>query len=358
MLHNHILILPIYDEHTRLQRHSRLVCVGSQHAHANVVMVPVVTHKTVQEIPSAGVLRNEDLIIELFLGSRYSFPGFPVPGKDQFQIRFPAPRLDGARFPVVRIGVHGESLVILSFLVKIELAGIVIKTKGVVPVVQVITLLGDYRCSHPGNGSVQSHLPNAVHQVNLHFIGTGSPVFVNGIVFSIFPACIHLNAVVHLDAHRNLAGIADKPYTALGNHLLAAPGQGELGGPAHHKVVLPVVGMVHLNKLRRHHLPSDIVHRCILQTIQKVLGAVGNGKNRSRRGLGLGRENPGVHLVGGKLNTENIASPLTGYFAHMVGSGLSSGIARIKVEIHPGYVILMVAVLTRFHAAHARLGRV
>ena len=364
VFHHHILVLPVHNEQAGLQGDLGLVGVGTQHAHANVIVVPVVAHKTVQEFSAAAVLRDKDLVIELLLdGSDIIFRiALTVPGQDQLQVGLPAAHFNGTRFPVVRIGVHGEGLVILPFLVKIELSRIVIKKHGIAPVAQIIavlvTLLGNHRCAHPGDGPVQGHLPHAVHQVNLHFPGTRRPVFVNGIILGVFPAGIHLNAVIHLDAHGNLAGIAGKPHESLGDHLLAAPCERKQGAAAHHKVVLAVVGMAHFYKLRRHHLPADIVQRGILQAVQQLLGAVRYGKDRRRGSLRLGRENPGVHLVGGDLDTENIVFPLAGGFAHMVGGRLRGGLSRIEEEIHPGNVILMIAVLSGFHAAYARLGGV
>ena len=281
---------------------------------------------------------------------------FPVPRQNQLQIRFPASHLNGTRFPVIRIGVHGECLVILPFHVKIEFSRTIVKPHGILAVTQIIAFFGDHLRPFSGNGTAQGHLAHAVHQVNLHLLGTRRPALQNGILVRILAPRIHIHGIVHLDAHRNLGGIADQAHHPLRHHLLTPAQQLHGSRSAHHEPVLPMVGIGDIHKVRRNHLTADIVHRRILQAVQDIRGTVGDGKDRGFGNVRLRREDPIVHLVGGELDTEHITLPLAGLLAHMVSGRRGSVTTRIKIEIHPGNDVFVVAVFSARHTAGSRLG--
>ena len=257
---------------------------------------------------------------------------------------------------MIGIGVHGEGLVVVSILVQVQFPCTVIKTHGIVPVIQIICIHGFPLQSFSGGSAAQGHLAHSIHQVNLHFMRTGRPVFVNGIVLVVFPARIHGHGVVHLDAHGNFAGIAGHAHHALGNHLLGPARKRNGRGAAHDELFLPMVGVGRIHKVRGDHLAADIVQGGVFQTAQQAGWDIGNGEHRCLRNGCLGRENLVIYLVCGQFHTENrIAALAQIVVADMVGGRLGSSISRIEEEVYGGNHVLVIVVLAGLRAADTRL---
>ena len=275
MLHHHILVLPVIDiEIDGVQCHLGIIGVGTQHAHADIVPVPVVLEEGILlalRHPFLRVLRDNDLIIAYFLHIVVTHPG-----KGQLQIR---DILIGIG-PGLRVHVCGIGHEIIPILVKqlpIRLVGLLfIKVHGIFLVSEVYGMGILVGCCLVGinRNSIQRNTFYTIHQINVHFLHRGPPVFVNrsfrsGFRICVLPAGIYLYHIVHLDSHRQFTGIPGDLHGTLGNYLGSAPALGrerQRIQSAHHEPALPVIELISfLLKIGLYHIRIKILQRKVFQ---------------------------------------------------------------------------------------------
>ena len=181
--------------------------------------------------------------------------------------------------------------------------------------------------------SAKGHIVHAVHQVYLHTVEHRCPDFV-----------AHHHLVRHVQAHRELAGIAlQGDGSSRGDHLCAST-QTQVRRSAHGEAGLAVRGV---RKFRGNGFLLELRDGSAAEVgvVQdQFIRPVCHGEDGGVADVGDRGEDDGVHLVRSHLQTYHGAAQLGHVLAHVERGVLVRTAVRIEEKVHPADQVLVVRI--------------